>query len=95
MITYNQNNSILFLDWITALGPATYGDEGLYQWAIVTERNKLFNFVLVRDVEDFRQNYEAEVFRILRRKGLNYFWNFLWATSHDNCQYAPRPTPTV
>ncbi len=90
-------NSILqlilfyFLDWITALGPATYGDDGLYEWAIVTERNKLYNFVLVRDVEDFKQNYETEVFRILRNKGMNCPWNFLWATSQDDCQYPPRP----
>ncbi len=92
-IVYFYNKFYLsFPDWIVALGPATHGADGLYEWAIVSDRLKLFNFVLVRDVQDFHEKYKDEVDKILESKGLNCLWHFR-KTSHVNCQYAPKPTP--
>ena len=52
---------ITFLDWIILLGPETFGDDGLYQYSVVTNSGKTSLFVLARDPETFRADYNEEV----------------------------------
>ncbi|CAM9291634.1 unnamed protein product [Scytosiphon promiscuus] len=47
--------------WIVGLGPATFGPDGLYEWAIVSDSTADPLSILVRDVEDFEDSYEASV----------------------------------
>ncbi|CAN0347800.1 unnamed protein product, partial [Scytosiphon promiscuus] len=47
--------------WVVGLGPATFGPEGLYEWAIVSEPTAEQLYILVRDVEDFEASHEASV----------------------------------
>jgi apolipoprotein D and lipocalin family protein len=53
--------------WILELGPEN--NEGLYEWAIVSDNLSLFLFVLARDVETFEAKYDAEVQAILKELG--------------------------
>ncbi len=53
--------SNFFADWIIALGPETFGDDGLYAYAVVTNGNRSQLFVLARDPDEFRADYEDEV----------------------------------
>ena len=43
------------LDWIILLGPQNFGDDDLYAYAVVTNPTRTFNYVLVRDVDDFNE----------------------------------------
>mmetsp|Transcript_30805 Transcript_30805/g.38599 ORF Transcript_30805/g.38599 Transcript_30805/m.38599 type:complete len:869 (+) Transcript_30805:85-2691(+) len=47
--------------WIVVLGPDTYGDKGLYEYAVVSGPSGLNLFVLVRDPDEFALQFEAEV----------------------------------
>lgn len=73
--------------WIVKLGPETYGEEGLYQYSVVTDPFKLGLYVLVRDVDTFKSDYEDEVLSFLTSIGFTHFWNKPVATSQDNCEY--------
>ena len=43
------------VDWIILLGPQNFGDNNLYAYAVVTNPTRTFNYVLVRDVDDFNE----------------------------------------
>ena len=43
------------------LGPETFGDEGLYEYAVVSNERRGALFVLARDVPGFRAEYQEEV----------------------------------
>lgn len=53
--------------WVLALGPETYRSEeegpGLYEWAVLSDRDRVGLSVLTRDVQRFEQDYGPEVGR--------------------------------
>ena len=51
--------------WIIALGPIV---DGQYDWAIVSDKNRLTLFVLTRDVAKFESTYDASVKTLLRKQ---------------------------
>jgi hypothetical protein len=55
--------------WIFALGPETYGPQGLYQYSIVSDPFKATLFVLARNVTDFYARWEPEVDAFLAKNG--------------------------
>jgi apolipoprotein D and lipocalin family protein len=57
--------------WVLELGPATYGDEGYYQYAIVSDSKSASLFVLARDVDTYYSEYDAHVSASLEAKGFN------------------------
>jgi len=73
--------------WIVKLGPDTYGEEGLYQYSVVTDPFKIGLYVLVRDLATFQSDYEDEVLSFLESNGFDHFWNKPIATEQDNCEY--------
>ena len=91
-----QQFKIIFIalttDWVVALGPETFGDEGLYEWSIVADELKLYNFVLARDVERYYETFEDEVNAILEQYGFTGFVSGLRETYQESdCQYASPP----
>ena len=53
---------MLFLaDLVSKVGPATFGEDNLYQYAVVWSPNFYNSFVLARDVAYFNENYKTEV----------------------------------
>merc|ERR1711976_453715 len=74
--------------WIVQLGPESFGEEGLYDYAIVTDPFRLFLFVLARDVQGFETNYEAQVLEWLENNGFDSILNYPIKTYHDeSCLY--------
>ncbi|XP_070579988.1 uncharacterized protein [Ptychodera flava] len=57
--------------WIVKLGPKELQADGTYQYqySIVTDNLSAFLFVLARDVEEFRQEYQDEVLLWLNENG--------------------------
>ena len=81
-----------FPDWVVDFGPETFGEDGLYEWSIVADESRLYNFVLARDVEGYYQNFEEEVNQILEENGFTGFISGLRQTYQESdCQYAPPP----
>ena len=81
------------------LGPETYGEEGLYQYSLVTNPSRTFNYVLARDVEYFN------AVRVILMKCVNprstgikaqnqiFISNvFLWETLQVTCVLARKMT---
>jgi apolipoprotein D and lipocalin family protein len=81
--------------WIVLLGPETYGEEGLYQYSVVTDPFELGLYVLVRDVDTFKSNFEADVLSFLESNGFTHFWNKPIATVQDNCEYVTSDQKTI
>lgn len=82
------NYVILIKDWVIKLGPATYGSENKYQYAIVSDNVKATLFVLARDPEVFKRDYEAEVLQFLKEKGFTTIVNRPVKTYHESdCIY--------
>ena len=73
--------------WVVKLGPDTYGENGLYQYSVVTDKHKTQLYVLARDVATFQSEYDAEVTEYLSSNGFTYYWNTPIATNQDNCTY--------
>ncbi|XP_076454972.1 apolipoprotein D-like [Babylonia areolata] len=79
--------------WVIKLGPATYGPNGQYQYSVVTDNIKATLFVLARDVQVFREKYEAEVLQFLRDEGFTNALNKPIATLHTpECVYNAVPS---
>merc|ERR1712150_204275 len=66
--------------WVAKLGPATYGEQGLYEYSVISNPTKLALFVIARDVEEFKQKYDTEDLEFLEEQGFN--------------EYFTRPIPT-
>jgi len=78
--------------WVIKLGPATFGPEGQYQYSIVTDNFKATLFVLARDVETFRRDYQQEVLQFLNDEGFTSVLNKPVETLHTpQCQYNTPP----
>jgi len=59
--------------WVMKLGPLN--KEGLYSYAVVTSNLKSFLWILVRDVDDYMKNHDAEIQKYVKEKGFTWFWN--------------------
>ena len=77
------------------LGPPTFGEKGLYQYSVVTDSKQIMLFVLTRDVEIFKSQYDEEVRSFLKENGFTHFYNKPVATLQDKkCLYgAEKPSP--
>ncbi|PFX27674.1 temperature-induced lipocalin-1-like [Stylophora pistillata] len=74
--------------WVVKLGPPTFGEEGLYQYSVVTDSMQIMLFVLTRDVETFRNQYDEEVKSFLAENGFTHFYNKPVVTLQDKkCLY--------
>jgi len=74
--------------WVVKLGPPSFGEQGLYQYSVVTDNFQATLFVLARDVDTFRSQYDAEVKSWLAENGFTYPWNKPIATVQDDeCLY--------
>ena len=80
--------SLLSTDWVVKLGPPSFGEQGLYQYSVVTDNFLATLFVLARDVDTFRSQYDEEVKSWLADNGFTYPWNKPIATVQDDaCLY--------
>lgn len=59
--------------WVAKLGPVNKA--GQYSYSIVTTPWKALVWVLVRDVDEFKQLYDKEVKQWLKVNGFNWFYN--------------------
>merc|ERR1712180_147991 len=59
--------------WVMKLGPLN--KEGLYSYAVVTSNLRSFLWILVRDVDDYMKNHDAEIQKYVKEKGFTWFWN--------------------
>ena len=70
------------------LGPATFGPEKKYQYALVSDNLKATLFVLARDPVVFKRNYESEVLQFLKDHGFTSVLNKPVSTYHGaDCLY--------
>ena len=75
-------------DWVVKLGPASFGNSGLYQYAVVTDNLQVTLLVLARDVETFKAQFDEEVTGWLAENGFTHFWNKPIPTvQNTNCTY--------
>ena len=80
--------SFLSTDWVVKLGPASFGEKNLYQYAVVTDNFQIGLYVLARDVNNFRSQYDKEVLSWLAENGFTHFYNKPVATvQNENCLY--------
>ena len=80
------------LDFVVKLGPATYGENGAYEYAVVDAPGTGAMYVLARDVESFFDNYNDEVRQFLRENDFTGFWNEPIVTYQSKyCQYPEEP----
>lgn len=70
--------------WVLALGPEV---NNKYQWSIVTDKTGVFLFVLARDVDAFKANYDASVKRQLNDLGYKGLTGPLPVYQGKNCKY--------
>mmetsp|Transcript_6535 Transcript_6535/g.10676 ORF Transcript_6535/g.10676 Transcript_6535/m.10676 type:complete len:386 (-) Transcript_6535:199-1356(-) len=56
--------------WVYALGPVN--KDGLYDYAVVSDRVKFVVYVLARDADQFSELYEDEVQKVVRDLGFSY-----------------------
>jgi lipocalin len=55
--------------WVVGLGPPTYGNDGLYEFAIVSDPFELSLFVLARNVTEYYTRWNATVWNLLDTLG--------------------------
>jgi hypothetical protein len=73
--------------WVFALGPETYGPDGLYEYSIVSDPFKATLFVLARNVTGFYARFQTEVDAFLKTNGWNQLWNTPLPTTQIGCTY--------
>lgn len=85
--------NVFLTDWVVKLGPPTFG-EGLYQYSVVTDNLQITLFVLARDVDTFKSQYDEQVRNWLTENGFTRFYNKPVATlQNKECIYvAERPS---
>lgn len=84
---YLNGVSFGFQYWVIAVGPATYGAAGLYQFAVVSDPMQLSLFVLARNVNNYMATYDAGVQAMLASAGFNTEINTPLPTMQTNCTY--------
>lgn len=70
--------------WIVALSELT-GEQ--YEWAIVTNASQTQLYVLVRDVTNFKANYQDDVLALVEEMGFTKWYNKPRVTNQDGCSY--------
>jgi lipocalin len=70
---------------IIMLGPETYGEFGLYEYAVVSDPFEISLFVLARDVTTFFKRYNQTVFEELQKIGFTRIFNKAKLTVQDGC----------
>ncbi|XP_046354975.1 temperature-induced lipocalin-1-like [Haliotis rufescens] len=76
--------------WVLKLGPATFGANKQYQYSIVSDNIEGTLFVLARDRQVFKAQYEAEVLKFLSEQGFTTFYNKPIRTYQESdCVYNP------
>ncbi|XP_060082812.1 apolipoprotein D-like [Ylistrum balloti] len=74
--------------WVIKLGPTTFGKDDQYQYSVVTDNLKATLFVLARDPETFKRDYDEEIVQYLKDQGFTNFINKPVATYHGpDCMY--------
>ncbi|OWF54090.1 apolipoprotein D-like [Mizuhopecten yessoensis] len=74
--------------WVIKLGPATFGNDTQYQYSVVTDNLKVTLFVLARDPETFKRDYNDEVVQFLKQQGFTNLLNSPVATYQgSDCMY--------
>ena len=76
----------LLPDWVIRLGPEK---DGLYEYSVATDPMRMGLYVLARDAETFRLNYEQEVLLFVRGQGFN---KPIPIPQNDKCLYPPSKT---
>lgn len=80
--------NFLSTDWVVKLGPSSFGDNGLYQYSVVTDNLQATLFVLARNVDTFKSQFDEEVTTWLAENGFTHFWNKPVPTvQNKNCLY--------
>ena len=70
------------------------GGHHLYPWAVVSVPFQTSLFILARDVEEFKDKYEADVLALVHDMGFKHFYNKPIETVHTSeCKYSPKPKP--
>lgn len=78
--------------WIAAVSPIDT-TSGQYQWAVISDPNKLYLFILARDPAQFRSLYEEDVLDLVHSLGFDQFWNKPIETyQQQDCVYSPEPS---
>jgi len=79
--------------WIVALGPIRYSNNGhqYYQWAIITDPLKAFLYVIARDPEEFKVQFDDAVRLKLNELGFTKIYNKPRAINQKDCTYQPLP----
>ena len=73
-----------------SLGPEK---DGLYEYSVATDPMKMGLYVLARDAETFRLNYEQAVLLFVRKQGFNETSNKpIPIPQNDKCLYPPSKT---
>ena len=68
--------------WIIELGPIV---DYYYDYAIVSDNNRLSLYVLARNVDDFYKFYNDQVLNSLDTMGFNKKWNSPVVMNQTNC----------
>ncbi|XP_066922500.1 uncharacterized protein [Clytia hemisphaerica] len=77
---------------VIKLGPPTHGEKGQYEYTVITSPGKNFSWILARDVDVFRQKYEAETLQFLKDNGFVWPWNKPMKTYQEkDCFYESYP----
>ena len=73
------------------LGPPSFGEHNLYQYSVVTDNLQATLFVLARDVNTFKSQYDEEVTSWLAENGFTHFYNKPIATvQNEKCVYVEK-----
>ena len=87
-ITICLGHSFLTTDWVVKLGPSSFGEQNLYQYAVVTDNMQIQLYVLARDVEIFKNQYDKEVLSWLAENGFTRIYNKPVAiVQNEKCLY--------
>ena len=64
---------------------------GLYEYSVATDPDKMGLYVLARDVETFKRDYEQEVLQFVYEQGFNEPSNKpIPIPQNDKCLYPPQ-----
>ena len=88
VITICLEHSSLSTDWVVKLGPASFGEQNLYQYSVVTDSMQIQLYVLARDVNNFKNQYDKEVLSWLAENGFTSVYNKPVAiVQNEKCLY--------
>lgn len=78
--------------WITAVGQPSRDANGSYPWAIVSTPYRTSLYILARNVQQFRSEYQSTVLQLVEEQGFTQSYNRPLETYQGaDCLYAPAP----